>query len=79
MYSSLQSSLQSKRTACIQCVRVPKVPFLEAKACNFIKKETLAQVLSCEFGKVFKNTLFTELLRATPSALHFLGRLKNEI
>ena len=25
-------------------------------ACNFIKKETLAQVFSCEFCKIFKNT-----------------------
>ena len=27
--------------------------------CNFIKKETLAQVFSCEFCEIFKNTLFT--------------------
>ena len=26
------------------------------KACNFIKKETLAQVFSCIFCKIFKNT-----------------------
>ena len=25
-------------------------------ACNFIKKETLAQVFSCEFCEIFKNT-----------------------
>ena len=30
--------------------------------CNFIKKETLAQVLSCEFCEIFKNTLFIEQL-----------------
>ena len=30
-------------------------------------KETLAQVLSCEFCEISKNTLFTEQLRATPS------------
>ena len=29
---------------------------LQAEACNFIKKETLAQVLSCEFGEICKNT-----------------------
>ena len=29
---------------------------LQAKACNFIKKETLAQVLSCEFCEISKNT-----------------------
>ena len=27
-------------------------------ACNFIKKETLVQVLSCEFYEISKNTLF---------------------
>ena len=26
----------------------------------FIKKETLVQVLSCEFCEIFKNTFFTE-------------------
>ena len=37
-------------------------------SCNFIKKETLAQVFCCEFCEIFKNTFFTELLRATVSA-----------
>ena len=27
-------------------------------ACNFIKKETLAQVFSCEFCEIYKNTFF---------------------
>ena len=31
---------------------------LQVKACNFIKKETLAQVFSCEFCGIFKNTFF---------------------
>ena len=30
------------------------------KACNFIKKETLAQVFSCEFCEISKNTFLTE-------------------
>ena len=34
---------------------------------NFIKKETLAQVFSCEFYEIFKNTFFTENLRTTAS------------
>ena len=34
---------------------------------NFIKKETLAQVFSCEFCEIFKNIFFTEPLRATAS------------
>ena len=30
------------------------------KACNFIKKETLVQVFSCEFCEISNNTFFTE-------------------
>ena len=30
------------------------------QACNFIKKETLVQVFSCEFCEISKNTFFTE-------------------
>ena len=37
------------------------------KACNLIKKETLAQVFSCEFYKIFKNAFFTEQLWTTAS------------
>ena len=37
------------------------------KACNIIKKETLAQVFSCEFGEISKNTFLTEHLWATAS------------
>ena len=32
------------------------------QACNFIKKETLAEVFSCEFCRISKNTFFTEHL-----------------
>ena len=39
------------------------------KASNFIKKETLVQMFSCEFCKIFKNTLFIEYLRATTFGL----------
>ena len=37
------------------------------QACNFIKKEFLAQVFSCEFCEIFKNNFLTEHLRATAS------------
>ena len=33
----------------------------------FNKKETLAQVFSCEFYEISKNTFFTEHLRTTAS------------
>ena len=32
----------------------------QTKVCNFIKKESLAQVFSCEFCEISKNTFFTE-------------------
>ena len=38
---------------------------LQAKACRFIKKETLAQVFSSEFREISKNTFFIEHLRET--------------
>ena len=35
---------------------------VQAETCNFIKKETLAQVFSCKFCEMVKNTFFTEHL-----------------
>ena len=43
----------------------------KAQACNFIKKETLAQVFSCEFWNISKNTFFTEHIRTTASGESF--------
>ena len=40
-----------------------------AEACNFIKKETLAQVISCEFYEIFKNNFLTEHLRTAASQI----------
>ena len=36
--------------------------FLQALACNLIKKETLAQLFSCGFCENFKNSFFIEHL-----------------
>ena len=49
------------------CIRVSFLIKLQAEACNFIKKETLAQVFSCEFFEISKNTFFTQHLWATAS------------
>ena len=38
-------------------------------ACNFIKKEILAQVFSCEICKISKNTGFTKHLWVAASDL----------
>ena len=40
-----------------------------AEACDFIKKESLAQMLSCEFRDVFKSIFFKEHLRRLPLCL----------
>ena len=37
------------------------------QACNFIKKETLTQVFSCEFCEISNNTFFTQHIRTTDS------------
>ena len=39
-----------------------KVAALWPLACNFIKKETQAQMFSCKFCKICKNTFFLEHL-----------------
>ena len=58
----LEISQNSQENSCT------RVSFL-IKAYNFIKKETLAQVFSCEFCEIFKNTFFTEHLWTTASSI----------
>ena len=41
------------------------------KACNFIKKEDLAQVFSCEFYEISKNTFFYRTPLAAASVQSF--------
>ena len=41
----------------------------QPQVCKFIKKDTLAQVFSCEFCKISTNTFFTEHLRTTASGI----------
>ena len=49
---------------------------LMPKFCNFIKKENMAQVFSCEFCKISKNTCFAEQLGATAfTSCHLAGSL----
>ena len=40
---------------------------LQLEIYNFIKKETLAEVLSCEFYEVFKNSFFNRTLTVAAS------------
>ena len=45
---------------------------------NFINNETQAQMLSCEFCEVSKNTFFAEHLRATASEMNKLNERVSE-
>ena len=47
------------------CARNHFLIKLQAKAWNFIKKESLTQMFSCEISKIFKNTFFYR----TPAAV----------
>ena len=47
------------------CARVSFL--IKLQACNFIKKETLAQVFSCEFQEIFKNTFSDRTPQAAAS------------
>ena len=53
-------------------ILLEKLDHYGAMVCNFIKEETLAQVLSCEFCKISKNTLFPEHLQTTPSMVQII-------
>ena len=48
------------------CAEVSSLIKLKAWG-NFMKKDTLAQVLSCECWEIFKNTFLTEHLRTASS------------
>ena len=50
----LEISQNSQENTCV-------APVSESQACNFMKKETLAQVLSSEFCEISKNTFFRTL------------------
>ena len=43
---------------------------------NFIKKETLALVFSCEFREIYNNTIFMEHIRVTASGSHKIIEIK---
>ena len=58
----LENSQNSQKNTCSRTSFLIK---LQAEACNFIKKETLAQVLSCKFCGISKINVFTEYLPVT--------------
>ena len=54
------------------CARVLFFVKLQAKTCNFIKKETLTQVFFCEFYEIFRNNFFHKAPLAAASVMSSL-------
>ena len=52
---------------------------LQAEAWNIIKKETLAEVFSCESCEIFQNTFSTKYLRTTGSVEVFSCHVEHKI
>ena len=55
---SVKVFLKVSQNAQNTCVRISFIIKFQASACNFIKKEVLAQVFSCKFYEIFKKTSF---------------------
>ena len=51
---------------------VPGSFFSETEACSFIKKEALAQVFSCEFCEIAKNTFSYRTPLVAASVMRFV-------
>ena len=49
------------------------------KPATLLKKEIMAQMFSCEFCEIFKNTFFTEHLRRSASDFHTKDSIVKEI
>ena len=66
----LEVSQNSQENTCARVSFLIKMP----AACSFIKKETVTQVFSCEFGKFSKNTFSyrTPSVAASASLILFL-------
>ena len=61
----LKNFTKSKEKHLCWILFLNKVASCRAPVCNFMKEETLAELFSCGFCEIFKNTFFTEHLRAT--------------
>ena len=69
LHSKLEGAAITIRSSHQRCSLKKGVLRNLPQACNFIKKETLRQVFSCEFCEISEHTFFTKHLRATASVL----------
>ena len=68
----LKISQNSEENTCVRVSFSIKLP--DYQVCNFIRKETLPQVFSCEFYKIFKNTFFYRPPLVAASNISFLNQ-----
>ena len=59
----LKISENSRENTCVRVSFLIKFQASGLAACNFIEKDTLAQVFSWEFCEIFKKIFFVEHLR----------------
>ena len=70
--SHLMCSIKSSCEFCtIHRKTTARISFLIPQAWNFIKKETLTQVFSCEFYEICKSTFYTEHFWVTVSMTEY--------
>ena len=76
MHCSFHFIKQLPEVFCKKCVVRNFAKFtgkhLRPEGCNFIKNETLAQMLSCEFCEISKNTFFYRTPLVAASAFHVM-------
>ena len=72
MVSILISKIQHE-----QCYLI--ILLIVLKAATLFKKETLAQMLSCEFCEISRNNIFIEHTQATAFGLSFVNPRKKSV
>ena len=76
----LEISQKSQENTCARDSFFNKVAGQRPVACNFIKKESLAQVFSCEFCEIFKSTFsYRTPLVAASTLLYFAQEINLQI
>ena len=73
----LQNLQNWQENTCVKFSFFNKVAGLWPLACNFIKKETLAQMFSCKFCKICKNSFFSRTSLVAVSLPEYIPKIYN--
>ena len=85
-FTNLQATFQNKKKTGVQKQPLADVSRSSHQRCSVKKglrpatspkKESLAQVFSCDFSQIYKNTFFTEHLWATASVFYKISVLES--